>query len=196
MRKIRPILGVLLVLACALSIAVTANAVPIHQHSTTKIQHSEIVGHDATGPLVRRWTTTREIMTVVNVAPADSDDDGYADGTDGCPAATYASNGGCPPPPPPDPGPAVAYPTSVESAPVEASTVAPATSGSCPSYMSGEASSPTDVNSSSGAEGCFQVIPSTAASMGAACDDVNALSCMQAICAAQGNDAWDAADPC
>jgi len=77
-----------------------------------------------------------------------------------------------------------------------AAPAAPASSGGCPANMAGEADSPTDVNPSSGAAGCFQVIPSTRAAMGAACADVNAPSCLAAICAAQGNDAWVAANPC
>ncbi len=64
--------------------------------------------------------------------------------------------------------------------------------------MSGEASSPSAVNPSSGASGCYQVLPSTAAAMGSACSDVNSSSCVAAICASSGNGAWSSsgATPC
>lgn len=84
----------------------------------------------------------------------------------------------------------------VVSATYEAPAAAPA-SGGCPSYMAGEASSPTATNSLSGAYGCFQVIPSTAEAFD--CDlstMAGQYSCMEAICAGQGNDAWEAANPC
>jgi hypothetical protein len=100
------------------------------------------------------------------------------------------------PPPPPEPEPAAAPVEEASYSEPTYSAPAPASSGGCPSYMAGEASSPSDVNPSSGAAGCYQVIPSTAAAMGSACADVNAPSCLAAICAAQGNDAWVAADPC
>jgi len=93
--------------------------------------------------------------------------------------------------PPPAPVETTAAETTSYSAPAPVSS-----GGGCPSYMAGEASSPDAVNPSSGAAGCYQVIPSTAAAMGSACSDVNAQSCVDAICAAQGNDAWVAADPC
>ena len=60
---------------------------------------------------------------------------------------------------------------------------APTGSGGCPASMAGEADSPTDVNPTSGAAGCYQVIPSTAAAMGPACADVNSPDCLAAICA-------------
>ena len=47
--------------------------------------------------------------------------------------------------------------------------------------MAAEADSPTDVNPTSGAAGCYQVIPSTAAAMGPACADVNSPDCLAAI---------------
>ena len=75
---------------------------------------------------------------------------------------------------------------------------APTSSGGCPASMAAEADSPTDVNPTSGAAGCYQVIPSTAAAMGDACADVNSPDCLAAICASQGNGAWAAsgATPC
>jgi hypothetical protein len=96
------------------------------------------------------------------------------------------------PPAPPQPQP------QAVSAPVAPSAPAPTTTaaGGCPASMAGEASSPTAVNPESGAAGCFQVIPSTRDAMGAACSDINSITCEQAICAAQGNGAWDAANPC
>lgn len=96
-----------------------------------------------------------------------------------------------------------AYLHPPEPAPVETtapdvtSYAPPATSsGGCPASMAGEASSPDAVNPTSGASGCYQVLPSTAAAMGPSCSDVNSTDCLAAICAAQGNDAWVAADPC
>jgi hypothetical protein len=103
-----------------------------------------------------------------------------------------------PPPPPapaPEPEPAAAS-TEYTSTPAPAAPTS--TGGGCPSYMAAEASSPSAVNASSGASGCYQVLPSTAAAMGPACADVNADSCVAAICASQGNGAWAAsgATPC
>jgi hypothetical protein len=102
----------------------------------------------------------------------------------------------------------------VESAPVASSgsgfvapaptpTSVPPSSGGCPASMAGESSLPTAVNASSGAAGCFQIVPSTWEAYGdpnyASADqapmDVQTAA-MQRICAAQGNDAWTAADPC
>jgi hypothetical protein len=101
-------------------------------------------------------------------------------------------------PPKPEPTP-VATSVSESVAPASApSSVATSSSGGCPSYMAGEASSPDAVNPSSGAAGCYQVLPSTAAAMGSACSDVNSSSCVAAICASSGNGAWAAsgATPC
>lgn len=104
--------------------------------------------------------------------------------------------------PPPAPEPVATSGPAVQSAPVPTPQVsvapAPASSGGCPSYMAGEASTPDAVNGSSGASGCYQVTPGTAAAMGSACADVNASSCVAAICAAQGNAAWSSsgATPC
>jgi hypothetical protein len=98
-------------------------------------------------------------------------------------------------PPAPEPEPVTSEPVAEETTTTYSAPPA-ASSGGCPSYMAGEADSPSDVNPASGAAGCYQVIPSTAAAMGSACADVNAPSCLAAICAAQGNDAWVAADPC
>lgn len=108
------------------------------------------------------------------------------------------------PPPPPPPAP-VSPIEDAASAPYSApapAAIAPApvtsSSGGCPSYMAGEASSPDAVNPSSGAAGCYQVLPSTAAAHGSACADVNSTSCVAAICESSGNGAWSAsgATPC
>lgn len=175
--KKAPIALLLAVAAVAiLSLSSTANAIPIHVHRTV-----DVVG----GVEV-------EEVDVVHVAPRDSDEDGYPNAKDDCPNEPYSTNGGCKPEP-------VAIPIteSVAPAPVETSYApAPTSSGGCPSYMAGEASSPDAVNPTSGAAGCYQVLPSTAAAMGSACSDVNATSCVAAICAAQGDAAWVAADPC
>lgn len=128
----------------------------------------------------------------------DSDHDAIWNDADGCPGRSGPrANDGCPWPPEPT--------VSSSETPTATTTTssyyaAPATtsSGGCPSYMSGEASSPTAVNPSSGASGCYQVTPGTAAAEGAACSDVNATSCVAAICADQGNYAWSSsgARPC
>ena len=76
---------------------------------------------------------------------------------------------------------------------------APDAGGACPGYMSGEADSPSDVNPSSGAAGCYQIIPETQAAYGCAAPDAE---CASRICdgyngiPGQGDGAWDAADPC
>lgn len=160
-----------------------ANAVTIHRH--TVIQH-RVGGLDAGRPAVVADIKTR----VVTLKPPDGDQDGVANADDQCPSTIgSASYSGCPPPAPkPSPAPApTPTPTySAYSAPAPTTT----STGGCPSYMSGEASSPTAVNSSSGASGCYQVLPSTAAAMGSACSDVNSSSCVAAICATSGNAAW------
>ncbi len=169
----RPFLGALaLTVAVGASILIPASAaaVTIHQH---------YILHTPDGTVV----ATR----VVNVAPPDTDDDGCANADD-----NYKGPGCEPPPPPPKPTPVSTAPTTTYTAPATTST------GGCPSYMAGEASSPDAVNASSGASGCYQVLPSTAAAMGSACADVNASSCVAAICASAGNAAWasSGATPC
>jgi hypothetical protein len=147
----------------------TASGVEIHQH--------EYIDR---GPLVR------EVVRVVDVAPPDSDDDGVANREDECPKV--AAPGGCPPEPPIDASSvSTAAPATTSYAP------APTSSGGCPSYMAGEATSPDAVNPTSGAAGCFQIIPSTQAAHGCAAPDAE---CAARICATQGDDAWVAADPC
>lgn len=101
---------------------------------------------------------------------------------------------------PPAPAPVAAPAPTPAPAPVSAPAPAPAPSGGCPSYMAGEASSPGAVNPSSGAAGCFQVIPSTAAAHGCAPQAGASMSaqyeCAARICATQGDSAWVAANPC
>ncbi len=166
--------GVLLLLPA------TAAAIQITKHKTTRDPLTHKVIH-------AEWT--------VDVAPQDSDDDGCRNSED-----DYNGPGCKPPPPPPEPAPAPATASAaVTAAPAPAPTSVPTTSaGGCPSYMAGEASSPSAVNPSSGASGCYQVLPSTAAAMGSACADVNASSCVAAICASAGNAAWasSGATPC
>lgn len=93
---------------------------------------------------------------------------------------------------PPVVKPAVVDAPESSTPPAPVSTVA-TSSGGCPSYMAGEATSPDAVNPSSGAAGCFQIIPSTQAAYGCAAPDA---ACAAAICAEQGDAAWVAADPC
>lgn len=152
--------------AVAILIPATANAIPIHQHTV----------------ITRPIGPPIEVTRVINVAPGDRDDDGCRNSKD------HYNGPGCEAPPAPKP--AAQVPVSV-AAPTPAAPSVPTTSaGGCPSYMAGEASSPSAVNPSSGASGCYQVLPSTAAAMGAACSDVNASSCVAAICASAGNAAW------
>jgi hypothetical protein len=160
-----------------LALPASAQALEIHQHST--------VGEHLPGPPI-------EVMRVVHVAPADSDDDGLANRKDDCPKEAATTGNGCPPEPAPVASSSSDY---VAPAPVTYGTT---TSGGCPSYMAAEADSPSDVNPTSGASGCYQVLPSTAANYGAACADVNADSCVAAICASEGPGAWAAsgANPC
>jgi hypothetical protein len=100
------------------------------------------------------------------------------------------------PPPPPEPEPAPVVEEASYSEPTYSAPAPASSSGGCPSYMAGEASSPDAVNPSSGAAGCWQVIPSTRANYPECVADVNSYGCLGAICAAEGNDAWVAADPC
>jgi hypothetical protein len=99
---------------------------------------------------------------------------------------------------PPEPVTA-AVSESVAPAPV-AETVAPS-SGGCPASMAPESGSAgySAYNPASGATGCYQVIPSTAAAHN--CDlstPAGQDACAAAICATQGNAAWSAsgATPC
>jgi hypothetical protein len=65
--------------------------------------------------------------------------------------------------------------------------------------MSGEATSATETNPSSGAYGCFQVTPSTRDLYNCDLSSMDGqFACMEAICAEQGNGAWSAsgATPC
>jgi hypothetical protein len=158
--------------AAAIIAPTTASAVPVHVH------HTEIIGHQA-------W----HFVTVEHRAPLDGDEDGFANTKDDCPK-TPGPDAGCPLPEPAAPTTTTTYKPPTYSAGYS--------SGGCPSYMAGEATSPDAVNPTSGASGCYQVLPSTAALMGAACADVNAPSCVAAICAAQGNGAWasSGATPC
>lgn len=187
----RPILGALVsVAACApiLTGAAPAGAVTLHVHRQVALH--PVVGHDPAGPV--RGTEIRTVERVVRIAPADSDQDGYSDEVDACDDDPYAGNGGCTPAPP-DPEPAAA--TSYDSSSY-------ASSGACPASLAGESTSPTARNPS-GASGCIQAMPETWAAYGdpayaSAADapvDVQ-MEAMARICAAQGNDAWVAADPC
>lgn len=184
------VLGALVAIIAYPSIA---GAVTLHvtQH---QIRHP-VVGHTATGPL--RTAEPVTVERVVRIAPVDSDQDGFADTADGCPSTPSSVNGGCPEAPAPTTAAASSASVASSAPPASVATASATSSGGCPSYMSGEATSPTAQNPS-GAYGCYQVMPDTAAAMGSACADVNATSCVAAICAAQGNDAWRAsgATPC
>ncbi len=158
--------ALILCAAASLLLPAMAGAVTIHQH-------------------IRDPATHKLITRVVTVAPRDSDDDGCANAQD------HYNGPGCKPPPPP-----VAAPSqSVAPATTVTPSVPSASAGGCPSYMAGEASSPSAVNPSSGAAGCFQILPSTQAAYG--CSDVGP-SCAAAICADVGNAAWAASGstPC
>lgn len=188
MPRLTPIAALLAATVAIVSYPSRATAVTIHKHITV----TETVGHESTGPLVVAQPDTM----AVRVPPPDSDDDGFTDTEDNCPSDGYTGNGGCTPPPP-EPPPAAPAPeaTSVE-APVYSS-------GSCPSSLAGESTSPTAVNGDSGASGCIQALPETWDQYGdpayAEASDAPVdvqMQAMAAICAAQGNDAWDAADPC
>lgn len=165
-------------LATVIFVPASASAIPIHVHEKVPVHHERIVSTKLPGELVtKRWTTMKEVVHVEHVAPADPDDNGIA--------GTQA----------PEPVPAPAYTEDTSSSYVAEPSYS---SGGCPASMAAEASSPTAVNPTSGAAGCYQVLPSTAAAMGSACADVNASSCVAAICASQGNGAWSAsgATPC
>jgi hypothetical protein len=173
-----PIAAALTATIAIVLLPATAYAIEIHQHDYVD-----------RGPLIR------EVVTVVDVAPRDSDDDGVANQEDECPKV--AAPGGCPPEPEP---PIDASSVSTAAPATTSYAPAPTSSGGCPSYMAGEASSPSAVNADSQAAGCFQVIPSTAAAHGCAPQAGAALAdqveCAQRICATSGDGAWVAADPC
>jgi hypothetical protein len=157
-------------LVAASLIPSSAAAVQIHRHV-----HRTLALPDTHEPVKVQRTL------VVSVAPADSDDDGCRNSQDsylgpGCDAPEVV--------------------TPVTPAPVAAT-------GSCPASLAGESSSPTAVNPASQASGCIQALPSTWTEFGdpayASAADAPVPVQMEAlarICAAQGNDAWVAADPC
>lgn len=175
--------------ACAIiAYPSTAAAIPIHKHITT---YSTAYVPDAHG-YRDRVRIPEEKVIVYDVAPPDSDDDG-------CPDSSDSYDGpGCNPPPPPPPEPA---PPPVAPAPTP--TVAPAPVATSSGCVGMEAESGTAgysaYNPSSGATGCYQIIPSTAASLG--CDlstPAGQDACKNEICATSGNGAWasSGATPC
>jgi hypothetical protein len=102
----------------------------------------------------------------------------------------------------PAPAPAIDSPTISTPAPAPVSVApAPASTGGCPASMAPESGSAgySAYNPSSGATGCYQIIPSTAAAHG--CDlstPAGQDACAAEICATQGSGAWAAsgASPC
>jgi hypothetical protein len=152
----------------ALAAPNTASAIPIHKHVTS---HRTVLLGDS--HLTR--TITVEHTIKYDVAPP------YVP-----PAPTVAAQSVS------SVAPSVPTQTSVPPAPV-----------GCPASLAGESTSPTAVNASSGASGCIQALPSTWDQYGdpayAEASDAPVsvqLAAMARICAAQGNDAWVAADPC
>ena len=130
-------------------------------------------------------------------------DDGVADGTEPSDARVQewtATMERWLSPPEPEPTAIASSGTSVASAPATTS-VAPASGGGCPSSMYAESGSAgySAYNPSSGATGCYQVIPSTADAYG--CDlstPTGQDACAAAICEDVGASAWAAsgANPC
>lgn len=66
----------LLLTSAVFFIPALASAVPIHVHKTVPVTHERIVGTSVDGPITKRWTSEREVVRVVHVAPADPDDNG------------------------------------------------------------------------------------------------------------------------
>jgi hypothetical protein len=147
-----PIIVALTATLAILAIPAIANAVEIHQH--------EYVDR---GPLIR------EVVTVVDVAPPDSDDDGVANREDDCPKV--AAPGGCPPEPV-----TTSVSESVAPAPVSTSYApAPTSSGGCGGttpYAGGgscwaipyeivacESGGDYEAYNPSGASGAYQLMP-------------------------------------
>lgn len=181
MRPVHPLVAVLAALA-AVTILVPASALAIPIQVTKIAQagdHRVVVEHTH------------------DVPPPDSDDDGLADRDDDCPSqAGPEENGGCVP----APQASISYAGAGSGADTNSGTDA---SSACPASMAGESSSPTAVNPSSGAGGCYQFLPSTWASLGYSGLPQDApmsvqTEAMQKLCATatNPNDQWDAADPC
>lgn len=104
-------------------------------------------------------------------------------------------------PPKPAPVPAVSSPAIVAAPTPAPVSVAPAPVGGCPASMAAESGSAGygAYNASSGATGCYQILPSTAAAHG--CDlstPGGQDQCAQSICATEGPGAWSSsgANPC
>lgn len=198
MRRFTPIAAACCSLAAAVSIASADDGGAQHQQQTrAEVLAPPSVGAEDNGlgtckeRYLNEWYDTGQKLGWEAVG-SNRVDDGNLGSPEACEEANRLAAMRQPPPPEP-----------AEEAPVEDTTSysapAPAaSSGGCPASMAAEASSPDAVNPTSGASGCYQVLPSTAAAMGAACADVNAPSCVAAICASQGNGAWSAsgATPC
>lgn len=171
--------AVLLVLCSAAILAPPATAITLTNHLV--IPHG--VTHEA----------DMHRVVVTTVAPPDSDDDGCPNDED-----SYGGPGCNAPKPTP-----VAQPVSEPFAPTPAptSTVAPSTAGSGCVGMEAESGSAgySAYNPSSGATGCYQILPSTAANYGCSLSTPGGQdACMESICADVGNSAWTAsgATPC
>lgn len=151
----RPSVAVLLAVAATILFAIPASAIPIHKH--IEVKRHPIVGHDPEGPV--RGTELVTVTRAVDVPPLDSDQDGCPDSED-----SYEGSG-CNAPP----APTVAAPEE---------SVAPSTPTTTDTSYSGGYSIPSEivmcesggdwgaVNSSSGAGGAYQILPSTWAQYG------------------------------
>lgn len=163
-----PFALLLLVGACAILIPASASARQIHQHITLHVpDHRPIV-----------------VTRVVDVAPADSDDDGCRNSKD-----TY--NGpGCNPP---APAPAAQSVSSVAAPAPATSSVATGSASAIPGYITAceSGGNYNAVNPSSGAYGAYQIMPSTASAYG--CDlstPAGQDACAAEIYADVGSSAW------
>lgn len=120
------------IIAAALT-ASSASAIPIHVHHRVCADPG--------------CKTTIPTVTVVHVAPPDTDLDGLKDSADECPeTAGPADYGGCPPP----------EPVAVESAVAASGYAIPSGIVACESGGDWGAVNPT-----SGAGGAYQILPST-----------------------------------
>jgi hypothetical protein len=192
-RRLSPIIAAVAIL----SLPAVAHAVPITTHEKMRVQ-KEIVDHE----LVRgdAFVTPKTIMVtrvvedVIHVPPRDRDDDGIADKEDDC-------IGYCPPPEPVYAETSSAGTGGYSGTGLTDSAVSGYDMASCPASMFAESGTAgyDAYNPSSGATGCYQILPSTAAAHD--CDlstPVGQDACAAAICSTQGSAAWAAsgASPC
>lgn len=181
------VLAACALLLLALAVPASAGAVPIHKHVTT-YDVAYVPGASGQRDRVR---IPREKVVVVNVAPADSDQDGVANADDDCPGTAGSSDySGCPPPPPP-PAPTTSSTTTYAATPP---TTSYSSGGGCVGMEAESGSTGYATDTGNGYIGCYQIAESnygaTGPCAGLGTDPAGQDACAANICATQGPSAW------